>query len=67
MCISVQVNPAWRPTSEEEREEHGEDAALAHNLARRLANGVRARKGLPLIGGKLVRDGTKQRTRARKV
>jgi hypothetical protein len=64
------VAPAWRPASEAEREEHGEAAAgagLQHNLARRLANAARARKGLPLIGGKVVGDGTKQRTRARKV
>jgi ribosome assembly protein 1 len=63
----LQVEPQWRPKSEEEREEHGEDATLVHNLARRLANVARARKGLPLIGGKVVGDGTKQRTRARKV
>jgi hypothetical protein len=63
----MQVAPAWRAATEEEREEHGEAGELAHNAARRLANAARARKGLPLIGGKVIGDGTKQRTRARKV
>lgn len=40
---------------------------MGKNVAKRLANVVRLRKGLPLIGGKLVEDATKQRTRARKV
>jgi ribosome assembly protein 1 len=61
------VDPHWKPASEELREEHGEDAELLKNLAKRLANVVRGRKGLPLIGGKVVEDATKQRTRARKV
>ena len=63
----MQVDPSWKPTSEEEREEHGEEGALMKNLARQLANVARLRKGLPQIGGKVVGDGTKQRTRARKV
>lgn len=62
-----QVDPHWTPASEELREEHGEDAELSKNLAKRLANVVRQRKGLPLIGAKVVEDATKQRTRARKV
>jgi ribosome assembly protein 1 len=61
----LQVDPSWKPTSEEEREEHGEEAALLHNIARRLANVARLRKGLPQLGGKVIGDGTKQRTRAR--
>jgi ribosome assembly protein 1 len=61
----LQVDPSWKPKSEEEREEHGEGAALLHNLARRLANIARLRKGLPQLGGKVIGDGTKQRTRAK--
>jgi ribosome assembly protein 1 len=63
----LQVDPHWKPVSEEQREEHGEDGTLLKNLAKRLANVIRERKGLPLIGAKVVEDGTKQRTRARKV
>lgn len=66
-AMHMQVDPHWKPVSEEQREEHGEDGALLKNLAKRLANTVRERKGLPLIGAKVVTDGTKQRTRARKV
>lgn len=65
--MSAQVAPTWRPVSEEEREEHGEGGILVHNLAQKLANKARARKGLPLLGAKVVGDATKQRTRARKV
>jgi len=61
------VDPFWRSTSDEDREQHGEEATMGKNVAKRLANVVRLRKGLPLIGGKLVEDATKQRTRARKV
>jgi hypothetical protein len=63
----LHVDPHWRATSEEEREVHGEAGTLQRNIAKMLANVVRARKGLPLIDAKVVEDGTKQRTRARKV
>lgn len=57
------------PTTEEEREEHGE-AGLGegpgHNLARRLIDAVRRRKGLP-VEEKVVAKATKQRTLKRNV
>jgi hypothetical protein len=43
--ISIgQVDPFFVPTTEEEREEHGEDASGLTNLARRLIDAVRRRK-----------------------
>lgn len=63
----LHVDPHWRAKSEEDREAYGEAGTLQRNVAKMLANVVRARKGLPLIDAKVVEDGTKQRTRARKV
>ena len=56
------------PTTEEEREEFGEDGQgmIGRNLARVLIDQVRSRKGL-LVDKKVVESATKQRTRARKV
>lgn len=61
-----QVDPFWVPTTEEEREEHGEGGATDHNLARRLMNAVRRRKGLA-VEEKVVKTATKQRTLKRNV
>jgi ribosome assembly protein 1 len=44
----------------------GEQGMGAANLARRLIDAVRRRKGLP-VEAKVVESATKQRTRARKV
>lgn len=56
------------PTTEEEREEFGEEGqgVGAPNLAAALIEQVRRRKGLP-VDRKVVESSTKQRTRARKV
>ena len=67
MC--VQVDPFFVPTTEEEREEWGEEtssAATAANVARRLIDAVRRRKGLP-VEEKVVTRATKQRTLKRNV
>lgn len=64
----TQVDPFFVPTTEEEREEFGEEGQgmVGRNLARVLINQVRARKGLA-VDRKVVESATKQRTRARKV
>ncbi|EFJ51620.1 hypothetical protein VOLCADRAFT_56931, partial [Volvox carteri f. nagariensis] len=62
----LQVDPFFAPTTEEEREEHGEDASGLTNLARRLIDAVRRRKGLP-VEEKVVARATKQRTLKRNV
>ncbi|GIL84225.1 hypothetical protein Vretifemale_12915, partial [Volvox reticuliferus] len=62
----LQVDPFFVPTTEEEREEHGEDASGLTNLARRLIDAVRRRKGLP-VEEKVVARATKQRTLKRNV
>lgn len=63
-----QVDPFFVPTTEEEREEFGEEGqgVGTANLARTLIDEVRRRKGLA-IDKKVVESATKQRTRARKV
>lgn len=62
----LEVDPSFVPTTEDELEEFGQDGShLAQNLARRLVNAVRRRKGLP-VEEKLVAVATKQRTQARK-
>ena len=62
------MDPFFVPTTEEEREEFGEEGqgVGAANLARRLITAVRRRKGL-VVEEKVVEFATKQRTRARKV
>ncbi|KAL4448964.1 hypothetical protein ABPG77_007681 [Micractinium sp. CCAP 211/92] len=64
----LQVDPFFVPLTEEEREEFGEEGqgVGASNLAKRLIDAVRRRKGLP-VEEKVVESATKQRTRARKV
>ncbi len=66
--VHAQVDPFFVPTTEEEREEFGEEGQGqgAPNLAKRLINAVRRRKGLP-VEEKVVEAATKQRTRAKKV
>ncbi len=63
----TQVDPFFVPTTEEELEEWGQGGPTGGpNLARRLVDGVRRRKGLA-VEEKVVESATKQRTRARKV
>ena len=62
------VDPFFMPLTEEEREEFGEEGqgVGAPNLAKRLIDSVRKRKGLA-VEQKVVDSATRQRTRARKV
>ena len=62
------VDPFFLPLTEEEREEFGEEGqgVGAPNLARRLVDSVRRRKGLA-VEEKVVESATRQRTRAKKV
>jgi ribosome assembly protein 1 len=62
----VATDPRFVPTTAEELEEFGADAAGAGpNAARALVDAVRRRKGLP-VEEKVVAVATKQRTQARK-
>ena len=63
---AAQVDPFFVPTTEEEREEWGEEAVNMTNIARRLIDAVRRRKGLP-VEEKVVKQATKQRTLKRNV
>jgi ribosome assembly protein 1 len=63
------IDPFFVPTTEDEREELGEEqvaGGVGTNLARRLVDGVRRRKGLP-VEEKVVARATKQRTLKRNV
>ena len=64
----MQVDPFFMPTTEEEREEFGEEGqgVGAPNLANLIIEKVRRRKGLN-VNRKVVQSSTKQRTKARKV
>ena len=64
----LDLDPFFLPLTEEEREEFGEEGqgVGAPNLAKRLIDTVRRRKGLQ-VEEKVVESATKQRTRARKV
>jgi len=64
----LQIDPFFVPKTEEQREEFGEEGqgVGAPNLARRLVDSVRRRKGLA-VEEKVVESATRQRTRARKV
>lgn len=62
----VQVDPFFVPTTDEELEEYGTEAGGPANLARRLIDAVRRRKGLP-VEEKVVAKATKQRTLKRNV
>lgn len=65
LCLT-QVDPFFVPTTEEELEEYGTEAGGPANLARRLIDAVRRRKGLP-VEEKVVAKATKQRTLKRNV
>lgn len=62
------MDPFFIPTTEEEREEFGEEGqgVGAPNLANLIIEKVRRRKGLN-VNRKVVESSTKQRTKARKV
>ncbi|KVI05112.1 elongation factor-like GTPase 1 [Cynara cardunculus var. scolymus] len=59
-------DPFFIPKTEEEKEEFGDGSSVLQNTARKLIDGVRRRKGLP-VEEKVVQHATKQRTLARKV
>ncbi|KAM7257836.1 hypothetical protein ACFE04_013577 [Oxalis oulophora] len=59
-------DPFFVPKTEEEIEEFGDGSSVLPNTARKLIDGVRRRKGLP-VEDKVVQHATKQRTLARKV
>lgn len=63
----LDIDPFFQPLTEEEREEFGEEGqgVGTQNLARRLIDAVRTRKGLA-VEKKVVENATKQRTRARR-
>lgn len=63
----MELDPFWMPTTLEEIEELGKADTTAenNNLARKLINGVRRRKGLR-VEEKIVESGEKQRTLSRK-
>lgn len=62
------IDPFFIPTTEEQREEYGEEGQGMGfpNLARKLIDAVRRRKGL-VVEEKVVESATRQRTLARKV
>ncbi|KAJ3674799.1 hypothetical protein LUZ60_005415 [Juncus effusus] len=62
----INEDPFFVPKTEEEIEEFGDGASVLPNLARRLMDDVRRRKGLH-VEEKVVKCATKQRTLARKV
>eukprot|EP00798_Chlamydomonas_sp_ICE-L_P013599 gene13599-19472_t len=62
----LQVDPFFVPTTDEEREEWGEEVMNQSNLAKRLIDATRRRKGLP-VEEKVVKAATKQRTLKRNV
>ncbi|THU45445.1 hypothetical protein C4D60_Mb02t18010 [Musa balbisiana] len=59
-------DPFFVPKTEEEIEEFGDGSSVLPNMARKLMNSVRRRKGLH-VEEKVVQHATKQRTLARKV
>ncbi|KAG1360775.1 elongation factor-like GTPase 1 [Cocos nucifera] len=63
---ALSEDPFFVPKTEEEIEEFGDGSSVPPNLARKLMNSVRRRKGLP-VEEKVVQHATKQRTLARKV
>ena len=60
----LKIDPFWKPTTEDELEEFGTQAAEP-NLARTYIDKVRRRKGLP-VEEKIVNDAEKQRTHSKK-
>ncbi|XP_071686008.1 uncharacterized protein [Rutidosis leptorrhynchoides] len=63
---ALDEDPFFVPKTEEEKEEFGDGSSVLQNTARKLIDGVRRRKGLP-VEEKVVQHATKQRTLARKV
>ncbi|XP_072956269.1 uncharacterized protein [Typha angustifolia] len=63
---TIPEDPFFVPKTEEEIEEFGDGSSVLPNMARKLMNSVRRRKGLP-VEEKVVQHATKQRTLARKV
>ena len=59
-------DPFFVPKTEEEIEEFGDGSSVLPNMARKIMNAVRRRKGLR-VEEKVVQHATKQRTLARKV
>eukprot|EP00737_Agarophyton_chilense_P003342 gb/GEZJ01003909.1/.p1 GENE.gb/GEZJ01003909.1/~~gb/GEZJ01003909.1/.p1 ORF type:complete len:941 (+),score=160.83 gb/GEZJ01003909.1/:732-3554(+) len=64
---SIELDPFWYPQTEEELEDLGASDTTAenNNIARKLVNGIRRRKGLK-VEEKIVVDAEKQRTLSRK-
>ncbi|CAB1115634.1 unnamed protein product [Ectocarpus sp. CCAP 1310/34] len=61
----MELDPFWRPQTEEEREDEGEEGHLSvTNIARQYLDGVRKRKGLA-TNDKIVVAAEKQRTLTR--
>nr|CAB3493861.1 unnamed protein product [Digitaria exilis] len=63
---AIPDDPIFTPKTQEELEEHGDGSSIVPNLAKKLMNSVRRRKGLH-VEEKVVEHGTKQRTLAKKV
>ncbi|CAL4887490.1 unnamed protein product [Urochloa decumbens] len=63
---AIPLDPFFTQKTQEEIEESGYHSSIGPNLAKKLMNSVRRRKGLH-VEDKVVEHGTKQRTRARKV
>lgn len=64
---TIELDPFWEPKTEEELEELGASDATAekNNLAKKLINSVRRRKGIK-VDEKIVENAEKQRTLSRK-
>lgn len=63
---AIPEDPFFIPKTQEEIEEFGDGSSIEPNLAKKLMNSVRRRKGLH-VEEKVVEHGTKQRTLAKKV
>jgi ribosome assembly protein 1 len=62
----IPQDPFFVPKTQDEIEEFGDGSSIGPNLAKKLLNSVRRRKGL-YVDEKVVEHGTKQRTLAKKV
>ncbi|KAJ1294366.1 hypothetical protein BS78_01G140900 [Paspalum vaginatum] len=63
---AIAEDPFFVPKTQDELEEFGDGSSIGPNLAKKLMNSVRRRKGLH-VEEKVVEHGTKQRTLAKKV
>ncbi|CAD6205990.1 unnamed protein product [Miscanthus lutarioriparius] len=63
---AIPEDPFFVPKTQDELEEFGDGSSIGPNLAKKLMNSVRRRKGLH-VEEKVVEHGTKQRTLAKKV